>query len=59
MTHVNSISKVSGVVPCQLAVTLTMSSTVQQSVPLATSPKPLFSKYSFGLVEILQIQYIL
>ncbi len=30
-----------------------------QSVPLATSPKPLSSKYSFGLVKISQIQYIL
>ncbi len=30
-----------------------------QSVPLATSPKPLSSKYSFGLVKIIQIQYIL
>ncbi len=30
-----------------------------QSAPLSTSPKPLFSKYSFGLVNIIQIQYIL
>ncbi len=30
-----------------------------QFVPLATSPKPLSSEYSFGLVKIIQIQYIL
>ncbi len=30
-----------------------------QSVPLATSPKPLSNKYSFGLVKIIHIQYIL
>ncbi len=30
-----------------------------QSVPLATSPKCLSSKYSFGLVKINPIQYIL
>ncbi len=28
-------------------------------VPLATSPKPVSSKYSFGLAKIIQIQYIL
>ncbi len=32
---------------------------ILQSVPLATSPKPLSSKYSFRLVNIIQIQYIL
>ncbi len=30
-----------------------------QSVPLATSPKPLSSKHSFGLVKIIQTEYIL
>ncbi len=29
-----------------------------QSVPLATNPKPLSRKYSFGLVKIIQIEYI-
>ncbi len=28
-------------------------------MPLATSPKPLSSKYSFRLVKIIQIQYVL
>ncbi len=31
---------------------------INESVPLATSSKPLSSKYSFGLVKINQIQYI-
>ncbi len=30
-----------------------------QCVPLATSPKPLTSKYSFRLVKNIQIEYIL
>ncbi len=34
-------------------------SVMLQSVPLATSPKALSSKYSFGLEKINQIQYIL
>ncbi len=32
---------------------------IKQSVSLATSPKPLSSKYLFGLVKIDQIEYIL
>ncbi len=30
-----------------------------QSVTLATCPKPLSRNYSFGLVKIIQVQYIL
>ncbi len=30
---------------------------VMQSVPVATNPKPLSSKYSYGIVKIIQIQY--
>ncbi len=30
---------------------------LSQTVPLATSPKPLSSKYSFGLVKIIQIEH--
>ncbi len=41
---------------CQLVASPTLGT---QSVPLATSPKVLSSKYSFGIVKIIQIQYLL